>query len=640
MAMRKRGRAVVGMVVLTAIASLVRRGISSGRPASSLIKDLFMWATEALDRSVGWYKLPVPVALVTFIGLRMRLRQRNLYYPATSHARASGMASLATPSVDGQPADTQTGEAVPYLIARTSDGTFNDLNTPDMGAAGTRFGRNVPLQDAYPDPEPAILTPNPRVVSRDLLTRDAFTPATTLNLHAAAWIQFMVRDWLSHGKSPKDNPWELPLPSGDDWPEPAVRILRTADDPTRTPADAGLPPTHINTETHWWDASQIYGSSKELQMKVRSGTDGKLIVNQNGLPPIDPDAVTQPGFWLGLAMLQALFTLEHNAICDRLRADYTSWSDDDLFARARLINVALIAKIHTVEWTPAIINHPATRIAMRANWWGIEMERLHKVLGRISESEVISGIPGSKTDHFGVPYAITEEFVAVYKLHPLIPDDLSFRSANDDALLQERTFTQVANQEALELLGQVSATDLFYSFGTSNPGAVQLHNFPRSLQRFLRPDGHYMDLAATDILRSRELGVPRYNTFLRLLHKNPVRTFEELTDNPVWREEIRRVYDGDIDRVDLMVGLFCEPKPEGFGFSDTAFRIFILMASRRLNSDRFFTEDYTPAVYTQAGMDWINNNDMRSVLLRHMPGLAPSLRTVENAFAPWPKAQR
>jgi len=29
----------------------------------------------------------------------------------------------------------------------------------------------------------------------------------------------------------------------------------------------------------------------------------------------------------------------------------------------------------------------------------------------------------------------------------------------------------------------------------------------------------------------------------------------------------------------------------GFGFSDTAFRIFILMASRRLKSDRFFTND-------------------------------------------------
>src|SRR5215210_5120603 len=64
---------------------------------------------------------------------------------------------------------------------------------------------------------------------------------------------------------------------------------------------------------------------------------------------------------------------------------------------------------------------------------------------------------------------------------------------------------------------------------------------------------------------------------------------------------------------------FSNGPTEGFGFSDTAFRIFVLMASRRLNSDRFFTEDYTPEVYTQAGLDWIDDNDMSTVLLRHYP---------------------
>ena len=120
-----------------------------------------------------------------------------------------------------------------------------------------------------------------------------------------------------------------------------------------------------------------------------------------------------------------------------------------------------------------------------------------------------------------------------------------------------------------------------------------------------------------------------------MLHLRPVRTFEELTDHPVWREQIRRVYDGDIDRVDLIVGLFAETPPKGFGFSDTAFRIFVLMASRRLNSDRFFTIDFTEEVYSKVGMDWIRDNTMSTVLLRHFPGLESSLRGVRNAFAPW-----
>jgi hypothetical protein len=117
----------------------------------------------------------------------------------------------------------------------------------------------------------------------------------------------------------------------------------------------------------------------------------------------------------------------------------------------------------------------------------------------------------------------------------------------------------------------------------------------------------------------------------------PVTSFEELSDNPVWVEELRDVYNGDIDAVDLVVGMFAEPKPRGFGFSDTAFRVFVLMATRRLEADRFFTVDYRPEVYTRAGLDWVDNNTMRSVLLRHFPELEPTLRDVQNAFAPWPR---
>jgi hypothetical protein len=86
--------------------------------------------------------------------------------------------------------------------------------------------------------------------------------------------------------------------------------------------------------------------------------------------------------------------------------------------------------------------------------------------------------------------------------------------------------------------------------------------------------------------------------------------------------------------------MYAEPFPKGFGFSETAFRIFILMASRRLNSDRFFTTDYTPRVYTQTGLDWISDNDLSTVLLRHFPGLLPALHGVDNAFFPWQETRR
>jgi hypothetical protein len=87
--------------------------------------------------------------------------------------------------------------------------------------------------------------------------------------------------------------------------------------------------------------------------------------------------------------------------------------------------------------------------------------------------------------------------------------------------------------------------------------------------------------------------------------------------------------------VDLQVGMYAEPLPPGFGFSDTAFRIFILMASRRLKSDRFFTTDFRPEVYTQTGVDWVTKTKMKDVLLRHYPQLEPALEGLPNAFLPW-----
>ncbi|HEX2911167.1 MAG TPA: peroxidase family protein [Chloroflexia bacterium] len=597
-------------------------------PESNTFKGFFMRAyarlIEKIDKKNPWYRGSLPYSLLMLIGLRWRLRENNLY-----DTHLPGALSKAP---DG-------GFKASYLTNRTADGTYNDLENPMMGSAKSRFGHNVPLEYAFPDSEPAIMTPNPREVSLRLMTRDTFQPATTLNMLAAAWIQFMIKGWFSHGSNQKENPWKIALPQGDNWYENPMTILRTADDPTRTPEEAGLPPTHLNVESHWWDGSQIYGSSPEMQKFVRSGIDGKLKIGEDGLLHIPPNAPVQPssvpGWWLGLSMMITTFTLEHNSICDRLKAEYPHWTDEELFQRARLVNAALMAKIHTVEWTPALLANPALQIGMRANWWGLVEEKIYRMFGRISQSELISGIPGSPKDHFGVPFGLTEEFVAVYKMHPLIPDEYSFRSAADDSVIQELPFDRITGPQVDPLEEQLGMANIFYTFGTSHPGAITLHNYPRHLQTFERPDGRLMDLAAHDIMRTRELGVPRYNKFRELIQLPRINSFEEMTANPAWQAELREVYQNDVDKVDLIVGMFAETPPPGFAFSDTAFRIFILMASRRLNSDRFFTTDYNVETYSRAGMDWIDNNDMFSVLLRHYPSLRPALRGVKNAFAPW-----
>ena len=589
----------------------------------SPLSRVYASVAEASDHRFGWDRMPKPLAMLTLVGLRDRLRAENLY------DTGRGPGDRPPPATDGQPAR--------YLTARTLDGTYNDLDDPLMGSIGSRFGRNVPLDRVYPEPPESLLSPNPRTVSLELLTRDRFKPATTLNLLAGAWIQFEVHDWFSHGKNDPADPWKVSLADGDPWPQHPMEIPRTRHDPS--PDDDG-PPTFVTDDTHWWDGSQIYGRDPAFADAIRSGEHGKLRIDRSGLVPEEIEAhVDLSGvagnFWVGLALLHALFMLEHNAICDRLHERHPELGDDELYDKARLVNAALMAKIHTVDWTPAIIAHPTTVLALRTNWWGLLGEGFDKRFGRHTRSELIHGIPGSPKDFHGVPYSLTEEFVAVYRMHPLIPDAFVFRSVQDDRVLQERTFPEIGALHVRECLEQVPLADALYSFGIANPGAITLHNYPRFLQRLERPSGELIDLAATDIVRTRERGVPRYNEFRRLFHLKPAETFEELTDNPQWAEEIRRVYDGDIERVDLMVGLFAEPFPKGFGFSDTAFRVFILMASRRLEADRFFTDDYRPEVYTPTGIEWVEGNDMRSVLLRHFPELEPSLRGVTNPFAPW-----
>ena len=120
--------------------------------------------------------------------------------------------------------------------------------------------------------------------------------------------------------------------------------------------------------------------------------------------------------WLGLGLFHTLFSLEHNAIAARLAEAFPQWDDERLFQvgerggrklaeetaptswdsgewgvrlratrglphvrchcacvvqTARLVNAAVMAKIHTIEWTPGILANKQLHDAMNANWWGL-----------------------------------------------------------------------------------------------------------------------------------------------------------------------------------------------------------------------------------------------------------------------------
>lgn len=731
---------------------------------------------------------------------------------------------------------------------RTVNGICNDVLNPAMGSTGQLFARNVEFETTFPESGEAALTrnrhgsrlgllqPDPQVISRRLLSRtqsdpaacregyglDSFSTAANcdykkapfFNVMAAYWIQFMTHDWFSHleeGHNAQEYMkvgCETQLVNGVPAPlspeqvkqlgcRPEDRIDKgyvAQDTPPGTFTANGhrylerAPKTMANTNTAWWDASQIYGYDDVSVRRVKRNPEdaAKLLLapvaGQPGpgylpvLSPGDPmnpqwagqEAAAFPDNWtVGLSFLHNLFVREHNSFVTEFRrvaaetpdADsglrnpaepkkeirYRDVTAEELFQAARLVVAAEIAKIHTTEWTPQLLYDEPLYKGMNANWNGLlgagEPE-VSKALGNVivntfGKSEdaakasqwysVFASGPGifgigSKVhgydianpkytnggvNHFGSPFNFPEEFVSVYRLHPLVPDLLEYRDLKDpNKIAAKIPVVDTFEAKATEAMRTRGMANWALTFGRQRLGLLELHNSPMFLQnlklpRLDTPTGK-IDIVALDIIRDREHGVPRFNEFRRQYGLRQLTGFDDFIDHslppdsPARREQedtaaaMREIYGqhvcdaskvitgaqlnpdktpindclgkpngstvDNIEDVDTVVGYLAEPvRPHGYAISETQFVVFILNASRRLFSDRFFTSSFRPEFYTKLGVEWVNNNGpgapvmekgmpnghkqpvlpLKRVLLRNIPELSGELASVVNAFDPW-----
>jgi len=414
---------------------------------------------------------------------------------------------------------------------------------------------------------------------------------------------------------------------------------------------------------------------------------------------------------------------------------YRDVTPDELFEVARLVVAAEIAKIHTIEWTTQLLyNEPLFR-GMNSNWSGLFGEKLgvSKALGyvvdKLRSSEDpnqastwysilasgpgIFGIgstgadPNGGVNHFGSPFNFPEEFITVYRLHALVPDLIEFRDAHQpDAIRNKIPVIETFRGKATGFMRERGLANWALSMGRQRLGLLALQNHPRFLQNVpmgrIRSATQRIDVAALDILRDREHGVPRFNEFRRQYGLRQLTSFDDFIDQRLPSdsperadqvelvEKIREVYgthvcdstkvitiaqrgpEGEpitdclghrngstvdnVEDLDAVVGWLAETtRPHGFAISETQFVVFILNASRRLYSDRFFTSSFRPAFYSTLGVDWVNNNGptrmvedreinghddlpvspLKRVLLRTIPELEPELKRVVDAFDPW-----
>ena len=139
---------------------------------------------HVINKVIAWHKLPGFLGAINLDALRIELRRDNLYDGYTSEA------------AQGNQVDSPVDHR--FETARNSEGKYNDIQRPLMGCTGMRFGRNFPRELTPKPTEEELWNPNPRMLSERFMARKEFIPATSLNMLAAAWIQFQTHDWFSH----------------------------------------------------------------------------------------------------------------------------------------------------------------------------------------------------------------------------------------------------------------------------------------------------------------------------------------------------------------------------------------------------------------------------------------------------------
>ena len=371
-----------------------------------------------------------------------------------------------------------------------------------MGAIGSRFGRNVPLEHTFPDPRrPARAEPahgQPRAPD----ARREFIPATTLNVLAGAWIQFEVHDWFSHGQTETGEPVAgRRSPTTTRGREHPMEIQRTPRDPSRDPAAAARP-TSPRTRTGG-TARRSTAATRSSPRRSARGEDGKLRIDDRRPAAAGrsrPDVDLSRGRRQLLARARAAAHAVHAGAQRDLRP--AARRVPGLVGRRAL-------RPRPARQRGADREDPHGRVdardhrppddacaAMNANWWGLVGERF-TCASAAGRERGHQRHPGLADQHHGVPYSLTEEFVAVYRMHPLHPGRLHVPLADDDrgAAASARSPSS-ARCTCASGSSELAIADALYSLGVAHPGAITLHNYPRFLQHFNRPDGELLDLAA------------------------------------------------------------------------------------------------------------------------------------------------
>jgi len=625
------------------------------KPFEYVLLNMFYYVMERANRllsrdpnrKVSWDKWPTQIAMLFLLAKIWKVRTNAITDPYDYAAN-----------------DTKDFGPLPesrkHSIA--ADGTYvSDDENPQMGAAMTRFGSNIPPRKVRPDVE--NMTPSAREAGKLRWRRktaegkEITVYAQILNDLAGGWIQFQFHGFGGNTKRDAIGvcPHLMKREPHDNWPEPHAKIDRTSVDHTRI-TDNGRP-TPLNERVQAWIQGELYGTNDAELMPLRTKVGGKMLVDNDGHLPEDPakPGVDMTGFSNNynplLSFLHWLFVCEHNAIADYYASFHPDWDDERLFQMARRVNIAQIARIHTIQWTEDLLQHPTLQVGMHADWYGLVGPRRKMWIMRMCErykwferatrwlrnSDLLFGMPGSKWDHHEGPFQVPKHFRMVYRLHEMILSETEICEPGTDRLLDRVKLLDFVHHNTRAHVKKFGYEVLGWSFVRKSCGALVPHNVSRQMTQFENmQDGTLTDICERDIFRERTDGTGTYNEFRESVGEPPVESFLELCGGDAeMAKELEICYDGDVNAVDAGIGILCEPKPAGFALGFTQFYQFVLNAPRRVKSNRHLTELFTYEYYKE-GMNWVEHGGgMLGAMHRHLPKLRPLMEGITRAFAPW-----
>ena len=303
----------------------------------------------------------------------------------------------------------------------------------------------------------------------------------------------------------------------------------------------------INQITAYIDASNVYGSSEEEAHSLRDFTSrnghlrsgyvmssGKPLLPANTGEPVDcqmdPNRAHIPCFQagdhraneqLGLLAMHTLWMRQHNSIADTLRSVNPHWDGDMIYHEARKIVGAQLQHITYTQWLPAVLGPRG-------------MQLIGEYQGYNPSTDAgISNMFATAAFRFG--HSLVNPTIARY-------DDNMEAISHGHLPLHQAFFApyRISEEGGIDPI----LRGLFHR-PSKLPLPSQLLNEELTERLFTLAHEVALDLAALNIQRGRDHGLPPYNKVREHCGLERAKSFEDLSseiqDSNV-RRKLRRVY--------------------------------------------------------------------------------------------------